>query len=142
MKQQAQTYSSMQGIRALDIMDELGLSEEIIAAARESGHIPHFLNGKYFGNTPLSEEAVKRITEYEQRTGSLVYAVSSDYLYGYHFMSLLFVSKYEEDWLCDISSNGDVHRVYAYVYNLDYDELSETGSVFLESINGSIKRIG
>ncbi len=142
MKQQEQAYSAMQGIRALDIMDELGLSEEIIAAARESGHIPHFLNGKYLGNTPLSEEVMQRIADYEKRSGSLVYAVSSDYLYGYHFMSLLFVSKYEEDWQHDIFSNGNLHRVYAYVYNLEHEELSETGSVFLESIDGSIKRVG
>ncbi len=95
----------------------------------------------YIGSAELHEKLRDKITSYEQRSGCMVYAVCKDYLYGCRFISLLFVSPYEEDWQWDITTHGNKHRVYAYVHNLDAEELSESGSVLLECNDGCIKRI-
>ena len=92
--------------RAIFLMKQLGISERVIDLYRKKGHIPHYLNGMYIGSAELHEKLRDKITSYEQRSGCMVYAVCKDYLYGCRFISLLFVSPYEEDWQWDITTHG------------------------------------
>lgn len=136
------TFNEEQRRRAIYLMERLGISDRVIELYRKKGHIPLYFNGMYIRRVELSPKLRDKITSYEQRSGCMVYAVCKDYLYGCRFISLLFVSPYEEDWQWDITTHGNKHRVYAYVHNLDAEDLSESGSVLLESNDGRIKRIG
>ena len=124
---------------ALKRMRKLGLSPDVIERFRDKNLIV-----KSEGNgevSSLSEKEEKMVREWEEETGHLVfYVMHNDSDYG-EMLSLLYVSKYEEDW--DVE-NGLIENggAFAYVMNLDYEVSSEFGSVYFENVNGVLNRLG
>ena len=91
------------------------------------------------------ERFVKAIKEFEESHDALVYAVTHENLEFGECLTLLYVSKYKEEWegdKKDLSSkvNGVMYP-YAYVLNLTHPEYSEGGSVGLVTRGGGLIRV-
>lgn len=86
------------------------------------------------------------IKTFEKQTGAFVYhAQLTRFEFGL-CLTMLFVSKYKQDWKYDIQDienkdeNG-VMSVYAYAYNMDVPEFSDLGLVGIKRKNGGIARV-
>lgn len=89
----------------------------------------------------LNDDYKKLVAEFETEYNGLVYIANYCVTEFGRFLSLFYVSDYDEEWEMD---NEDIAEGYAMVYciNLDCPDFSEFGSIAYESINGGIKRIG
>ncbi|MBO4940323.1 MAG: hypothetical protein J6D30_04815 [Clostridia bacterium] len=130
--------------RALELLTKLGVHRvctywfgcrnEVLLW--EDGHLG------YIGGNLAMERLRLKIKEIEEQFGCLIYGVTHEYFEFGECYSLLFVSQYSEDWSVEYATDGKVHRVYAYCWNVDREECSEIGSVYLESRNGGVVRVG
>lgn len=99
----------------------------------EQGNIR--LNNQSDGD--LSKIARKTIDWFEEEFGGVVYHVSTNGI----FMNLMYVSKWDEEWLEDRESLKDEGYDVEYVLNLKDGVLSELGGVIVEVVDGLVKRI-
>lgn len=86
-----------------------------------------------------NEEQMKYIKEFEEKTGALVYhAILTPFSYG-KCLSVLYVSKYEEEWNFEKLAlrNG---RIPSYVYNLTNPNYSEAGMISIKKAAGGLIR--
>ena len=92
-----------------------------------------------------SSELMDKIREIEKARNVKIYAVTHDYLpYVGEMYSFLCISPYVADW-CDMVKLTSIKhhaRVYAYVYNIDSPECSESGFVALRITGGKLVRVG
>ena len=92
-----------------------------------------------------SSELMDKIREIEKARNVKIYAVTHDYLpYVGEMYSFLCISPYQADW-CDMVKLTSIKhhaRVYAYVYNVDSPECSESGFVALRITGGKLVRVG
>ena len=93
--------------------------------------------GAYYSLTEQEKELIK---EFEKKTNALVYTV----IRGGNgpFTNFLFVSKYKDDW--DVDWNCLKSGIaYAYVYNHEAPDCSESGSIYImQSPGGGLLRKG
>lgn len=86
-----------------------------------------------------NDEQMNYIREFEEKNGVLVYhAILTPFIYG-KCLSLLYVSKYEEEWELEKSAlrNG---RIPSYVYNLSNPNYSEAGMISIKKAAGGLIR--
>ena len=87
----------------------------------------------------LDEAQEKMVREWEKKTGNLVYhAIRNFYDIG-EMLSLLYVSRYPEEWPEDRAGIGS-GEVLAYVINVDDDICSEFGYIGIRPIFGGVVR--
>lgn len=86
----------------------------------------------------------RHLCEIEKKLDCKVYAVTFERFCWGRVYSFLLVSKYREDWNVMFRKTGDPYKyiAYAYCWNLDRENCSESGSVILESSVGGIRRVG
>ena len=126
-----------QRTEALKRMELLKLHENVIDDFKEiallnqsePGGILYWVEG----------EMEKKIREWEEKTGNLVYHVIHDYTEFGELLSLLYVSQYEEEWEME---RNDLVNGYplAYVMNLTDDWCSEYGSIGIRPQWGGVVR--
>ena len=87
----------------------------------------------------LNEEETAMIKEWEAIYGGLVYHVIHDYTNIGELYTLLFVSKYENEWEYD---NRDIYaeEPLLYVINKDDNFNSECGHCIIKPANGGVER--
>ena len=128
-----------QRTEALKRMEMLHLHENVIDDFKEI----NLLNQSEHGGILywVEGEMERKIREWEEKTGNLVYHVIHDYTEFGELLSLLYVSVYEDEWEMD---NGELKDgyVYAYVYNHDVPEFSEIGLIRVQPRFGGLVRIG
>lgn len=92
-----------------------------------------------------NSELMDKIREIEEARNLKIYAVTHDYMpYVGEMYSFLCISPYQADW-CDMVKLTPIKhhaRVYAYVYNVDSPECSESGFVALRITDGKLVRVG
>lgn len=131
--------------RALELMKKLGFSFPAFYGFAVHDYIPLFEDNKCSqigGVTSQMTMLEAKVTEIEGQLGCFVYGVTHEYFEFGECYSFLFVSQFSEDWSVEYATDGKVHRVYAYCWNVDHKECSEIGSVYLESRNGGVVRVG
>ena len=92
-----------------------------------------------------SSELMDKIREIEKARNVKIYAVTHDYLpYVGEMYSFLCISPYQADWdgMVTLMPNKRQACVYAYVYNVDSPECSESGFVALRITGGKLVRVG
>lgn len=88
----------------------------------------------------LNDEEIKLVREFEEKSGSLVYhCVLSNTGIG-QMLSLLYVSKYKDEWSDDNADITEAGYTIARVENLTHPELSELGGIILKPLNGGLIR--
>lgn len=88
----------------------------------------------------LDENEQKFVKEFEEKYDALVYHVIHNYTNFGELYSLLYVSKYEDEWDWD---RDDIKHNTACVYvkNIEDDICSEFGSIGIKSQFGGLARI-
>lgn len=131
MVEEAKTRMVILGMRPDIISDfEKGV---LRISIEEQGNVR--LNNQSDGD--LSKIARKTIDWFEEEFGGVVYHVSTNGI----FMNLMYVSKWDEEWLDDRESLKDEGYDVEYVLNLKDEVLSELGGVIVEVVDGLVKRI-
>ena len=87
----------------------------------------------------LNEEETAMIKEWEAIYGGLVYHVIHDYTNIGELYTLLFISKYEEEWEYD-NRDIEAEEPLCYVINKDYNFNSEFGRCIIKPANGGLER--
>lgn len=126
---------------AVKIMRRMGVSEAFVLQYELLDFVPAFQFGKSSNMiSPSSVEWAMKHYKFSYRP----YAVTTDTVCGYKMFNFLYVSPYREDldYMCRQGLSDDMFVVYAYCYNVDRPELSESGSILVEVRNGCIKRVG
>ncbi len=80
--------------------------------------------------------------EIEKKYNCKVYAITHEFMEFGECYSFLIVSDYPEEWYNLLTSYGNKHYAFAYVWNKDDDWCSEFGTIAVQSFGGGIKRIG
>ena len=126
-----------QRTEALKRMELLKLHENVIDDFKEIA----LLNQSEHGGILywVEGEMEKKIREWEEKTGNLVYHVIHDYTEFGELLSLLYVSTYEEEWETDREDIQDGYAL-AYVMNLTDDWCSEYGSIGIRPQWGGVVR--
>ena len=126
-----------QRTEALKRMELLKLHENVIDDFKEIA----LLNQSELGGILywVEGEMEKKIREWEEKTGNLVYHVIHDYTEFGELLSLLYVSQYEEEWETDREDIQDGYAL-AYVMNLTDDWCSEYGSIGIRPQWGGVVR--
>lgn len=127
---------------AINAMKKLDIFAPYIRAFKERGTVTMFERFGGFFIDEDNEPALKaKIKQFEEETGSLVYAVTHERTSFGECYSLLCVSRYEEEWGEEVQSNGNCASVWAYVWNKTFEDDSEFGSIGVKSFGGGIIRI-
>lgn len=126
-----------QRTEALKRMELLKLHENVIDDFKEIS----LLNQSELGGILywVEGEMEKKIREWEEKTGNLVYHVIHDYTEFGELLSLLYVSTYEDEWETDREDIQDGYAL-AYVMNLTDDWCSEYGSIGIRPQWGGVVR--
>ena len=126
-----------QRTEALKRMELLKLHENVIDDFKEIS----LLNQSELGGILywVEGEMEKKIREWEEKTGNLVYHVIHDYTEFGELLSLLYVSQYEDEWETDREDIQDGYAL-AYVMNLTDDWCSEYGSIGIRPQWGGVVR--
>lgn len=129
--------------RIEELCDEMGLNPNVYCYFEENKVYYSYLTaGGIIGSIDTINydsryaEAVKQI---EARTGALIYHVIETNTQFGTMLSMLYVSKYKEDWSIE-HLEGDM--IYAMVCLLDNPTEYEVGSIALSSKQGALIRIG
>ncbi|EOW1885784.1 hypothetical protein ACNZ61_002992 [Enterococcus hirae] len=133
---------------AIKRMGYLDLSQRVIHQFQENNVVcvcPHSFLGT---SIPVNSEIQEVIQNFEKRTGGVVYYVLATPFIDLNnekkimmMYSLLYVSKYKEEWEADILDMSENYQI-AYVYNANYPELSELGTIAFNKMNGGLQRLG
>lgn len=90
----------------------------------------------------LNDEEKKLVEAFEEKSGGLVYhCVLSNTTIG-QMLSMLYVSRYKEEWTADNVDIEEASYTIARVENLTHPELSESGGIVLKPVNGGLVRTG
>ena len=88
----------------------------------------------------LEDEEMERVHDFEEKHNALVYCVIRSFTNFGTMDSYLYVSDYKEEWKDDIRDIKENIQL-VYVYNRDYPELSEFGSIgFKRTIAAGLMR--
>ena len=124
---------------ALDWMQILKVNQKVIRDFRDNGTVKYCVapSGKFL---PLPDRLTQQVCDFENEHGGVVYlVVGLDTLYG-HLDSLLFVTKYTEDWEYEKEDLADGY-VMTYTINQDYTACSDMGSIVIKRTkNGGLLR--
>lgn len=123
-----------EAIRRLDL---LFIMDKAIEEFIQDGGIYKSIDGGLYWLTDEEHEFVEKVEE----DGNLVYhAILSNTEFG-KMLTLLYVSKHEEEWGMDKADIVDKIAI-SHVINMSHPELSEIGTIAFESKYGGLVRVG
>ncbi len=122
---------------AIKRMEKLSLDQLVINNLKKYNKLYCSENGEI---VEVSKSIKERILEFQKESGCLVYHIIHACIFGCETYELLQVSCYEEDWKFEneIMENG---WVMVRSENETIPEYSESGSIRVQSLNGSLIRI-
>lgn len=127
---------------AISAMKSLYIYGPYIKKFEQDGTVTLFERfGGYYIEKDNEPELLKKIREFEEETGSLVYAVTHNIFEFGECYSFLIISKYEEEWSMTLEEVKDGYA-FSYVWNKTDDYCSEYGTIAVRSFGGGIARVG
>ena len=127
--------------KAIECMKALDIYKPYIKAFEKDGTVTLFERfGGYYITQYDEPELLNKIKEFEEETGSLVYAVTHERFEFGECYSFLCVSKYEEDWHMTVETSTYGSYAFSYVWNKDAEWCSEYGTIGVKSFGGGIAR--
>ena len=118
-------------------LELMGVRENVRRKFEESGTVMLCNNGQYY---PVDDSMGLEIRQFEQEHDATVFLAVRVLTVLGDLDALLFVGKYEEEWLLE---RRDIKAGYAmsYTINRDYPDCSEMGSIFFRTTeDGGIVR--
>ena len=127
--------------KAIECMKALDIYKPYIKAFEKDGTVTLFERfGGYYITDDQEPELLNKIKEFEEETGSLVYAVTHEIFEFGECYSFLCISKYEEDWEYSIDVGPYGAYAFAYVWNKSDEWCSEYGTIGVAKFGGGITR--
>ena len=123
---------------ALERMKMLKLHSNIIKEFDKDGIVNLSENGGFLYWLNSDQQAI--VDEFEAEHDALVYHVIHNYTEFGELYSILYVSKYEEEWDDDRNDLKD-GCAFVYVKNINYDFCSEFGSIGIRPQFGGLVRL-
>ncbi len=123
---------------ALERMKMLKLHGNIIKEFDKEGIVNLSENGGFLYWLDSDQQAI--VDEFEAEHDALVYHVIHDFTELGELYSLLYVSKYEEEWEDERTDLKDGY-VFVYAKNVDDDFCSEFGSIGVKPQFGGLVRM-
>lgn len=128
--------------KAIECMKALDIYKPYIKAFADKGIVTLFERfGGYYIDEHQESELLKKIREFEEETGSLVYAVTHNIFDFGECYSFLIISKYDEEWSMTLEEVKDGYA-FSYVWNKTDEWCSEFGTIAVKSFGGGIARVG
>lgn len=128
--------------KAIECMQKLNIYKPYIKKFEKDDMVTLFEGfGGFYINEHQEPELLNKIREFEEETGSLVYAVTHEKFEFGECYSFLCISKYEKDWDYSVENTPQGSYVFSYVWNKDDDMCSEYGTIVVVSFGGGIQRI-
>lgn len=127
-------------IKALELMKKLDIYKPYIKGFKENNEVCFF---EGFGGfwAWQDEELQNKITEIEKKYNCTVYAVTHEYTDFGELYDFLIVTDYKEEWNDLLTNLQGGFYAFAYVWNKTDNNLSEFGTISLQSFGGGIRRI-
>lgn len=127
-------------IKALEFMKKLDIYKPYIKGFKENDEVCFF---EGFGGfwAWQDEELQSKIKELEEKYNCTVYAVTHEYTDFGELYDFLIVTDYKEEWNDLLNNVQGGYYAFAYVWNKTDDDLSEFGTISLQSFGGGIRRI-
>lgn len=127
--------------KAIECMQQLNIYKPYIKKFEKDGTVTLFERfGGYYITEDQEPELLDKIKEFEEETGSLVYAVTHEFFEYGECYSFLCVSKYKEDWDYTIEDGMAYKIAWSWVWNKTAEYCSEFGSIGVQSFGGGICR--
>ena len=125
---------------SVKILRRMGVNEELIRDFEKFDEVSTFENGAFMG---LNKKSVLKWLCKELKVPYKPYAITIDTVQYMKMINFLYCSPYREDleYMCRPGLCGERLVVYAYCYNVDFPELSESGTILVEIKNGCIRRV-
>ena len=126
--------------QAIKYLQQLGIYEPYIKGFEENDHVCFF---EYYAGfwTYQEPELQKKMEEIESQYNCTVYAITHEYTEFGECYSLLLVTNYKSEWKTLVTTEGNTHYAFAYVWNKDDDWCSEFGTIGVRSFGGGITRV-
>ncbi len=127
-------------IKALEFMKKLDIYKPYIKGFRKNNEVCFF---EGFGGfwTWQDEELQNKIKKLEEKYNCTVYAVTHEYTDFGELYDFLIVTDYKEEWNDLLTNVQGRFYAFAYVWNKTDNDLSEFGTISLQSFGGGIRRI-
>ena len=128
---------------AIKALEQLNIYKPYVKKFESDGTVTLFQRyAGYYVDDTQNQDVLKIIRDFEQETGSLVYAVTEEYFEFGHCYTLLCVSKYAEDarYTLEDTLQPDKFIAFSWVHNASEPTFSEYGSVVVHSALGGIRR--
>ena len=126
--------------KAIEIMAKMDIYKPYIKGFQEKDHVCFF--EYYAGFWAYQEpELQKKIEEIESQYNCTVYAITHEYTEFGECYSLLLVTNYKSEWKTLVTTEGNTHYAFAYVWNKDDNWCSEFGTIGIRSFGGGITRV-
>lgn len=132
--------------KAIELMKKLDIYKPYIKGFKENNEVCFF---EGFGGfwAWQDEELQSKIKEVEEKYNCTVYAITHEFTEFGELYDFLLVTDYKEEWDNLVEKyqgkNDDTNTIFAfaYVWNKTDNDLSEFGTISLQSFGGGIRRI-
>ena len=127
-------------IKAIELLNKLDIYKPYIKGFEKENKVCFF---ERFGGFWVDQEpeVFKKMQEIEKEYNCTVYAITHEFTDFGECYSFLIVTNYKSEWKTLVTSEGNIHYAFAYVWNVDDEWCSEFGTVGVKSFGGGITRV-
>ena len=126
--------------KAIKLMEKLDIFKPYIKGFKNNDEVCFYEN---FGGfwAWQDEELNNKIKEIEDKYNCTVYAVTHEYTSFGELYDFLIVTDYKEEWDTLLLKFGRSYHAFAYVWNKSDEDMSEFGTILINSFGGGIARL-
>lgn len=141
------TTKEQRKIKALEIMQKLDIYKPYIKGFETENEVCYFERFAGFWAWQ-DEDLIAKVKEIEEKYNCTVYAITHEFTEYGELYDFLLVTDYPEEWKDLLETykgyedNSNTFYAFGYVWNKTDNDLSEFGTVVIESFGGGIRRIG
>ena len=127
--------------KAIELMKKLDIYKPYIKGFEKDNDVCFFegFGGFWVYQEP---EIYEKMKEIEEKYNATVYAITHEFTEFGELYDFLLVTDYKEEWEDLVVKENNTYFAFAYVWNKSDNNLSELGTICLQSFGGGIRRIG
>ena len=128
-------------IKAIELMKKLDIYKPYIKGFEKDNDVCFFegFGGFWVYQEP---EIYKQMKKIEEKYSATVYAITHEFTEFGELYDFLLVTDYKEEWEDLVVKENNTYFAFAYVWNTTDNNLSELGTICIQSFGGGIRRIG
>ena len=128
-------------IKALEIMKKLDIYKPYIKGFEKDNKVCYF--ERFAGFWAWQDaDLIAKVKEIEEKYNCTVYAITHEFTEFGELYDFLIVTDYKEEWSDLVLKCNNTYYSFVYVWNKSDEDMSEFGTVAIQSFGGGIRRIG